>query len=189
MNSFADSSQYEVAKSAITLFRHQKWGDHPLTEKQYQHVFHSLSKLRSLQSKTRRIRTLHWRRYQHLSLTTQTELIEYRNAKTELHAHFNHQANYQHSREQLLNAIQTAPVPLRALRTLAKEVRTHCLRDQHQIKEELTTIEQTTVCSTPEMKRRLVDTLISVEVPGMEAHTLLKKKDTPPRLLHFSSKN
>lgn len=76
-------------------------------------------------------------------------------------------------------------MPLRALRTLAKEVRTHCLRDQHQIKEELTTIEQTTVCSTPEMKRRLVDTLISVEVPGMEAHTLLKKKDTPPRLLHF----
>lgn len=81
--------------------------------------------------------------------------------------------------------MQTAPAPLGALRTLSKEIRSNCLRDTHQLKAELTAIEHSPTCATPETKRRLVETMIDGEVTGMESHTLFKKKDTPPRMLRF----
>lgn len=114
-----------------------------------------------------------------------SEQSKYWNTKSNIACAFQDDENYQNSVEELQKTIQNSENPHQAIRTWCRDLVEHCLRDHHQIKNEMEVLLNSDFGKIEKIRRRIIYTLIELGVPGMEAYTDIKKKDSPERAQYF----
>jgi hypothetical protein len=96
---------------------------------------------------------------------TYKEKIKYWNTRANIDCSFQDEGKYNSSILELQKTIKISEDPTQAIRTWCKDLVNHCLRNHHQIKDELEVFLNSDFGESEEIRRRIIYTLIELKVP------------------------